>query len=426
MTFLKKIKDFFLPYSYFTTSKQFTLKDPKIGIINKILQSIIFAWILFDLMFNELYLKTEIPSGYTTFWAENGDLTKIQENNKFEDFIFCDNSSYNYAYDTNYWLYNNISCVNLPYSEMYQKGENEFFFTSHFTENVINCSKTFDTNECVRTYNKDYFTVGTEGMLLGFDHFYTTTFEEGGNLPNIIKNGIDTYIKDDNGNVLDYFPAGNTIKMNVSRWLQLTNVSLDQYNDGTQPSLEHYNVPHSNRALFRLSGLEIIIKVNFHNIKSISGYTTTTSEINLQSNSGWSSKGSSVNYITYPNISDINNTYSYIDRYKYGIKFKFVVSGVMGNFNINNLVTHLTSGIVLLGLSTTIIASLITVSKTRYGKYYKKLRYTQKSISNPSKSTLETLEIKKRRINSISKWQNNIYLESESSFDYSDVEEVTQ
>ena len=61
---------------------------------------------------------------------------------------------------------------------MYQKGENEFFFTTHFTENVINCSKNNEINECRRTYHKDYFTVGTEGMLLGFDHFYTTSFEE--------------------------------------------------------------------------------------------------------------------------------------------------------------------------------------------------------------------------------------------------------
>ena len=79
--------------------------------------------------------------------------------------------------------------------------------------------------------------------------------------------------------------------MNVSKWLELTDISLDKYNDGTQPTLEHYLVPHDNPALFRLSGLEVIIKVNFHNMKSISGYETTTSEINLQSNSGWSSKG---------------------------------------------------------------------------------------------------------------------------------------
>lgn len=429
MALLNSIKEALLPYTYFTTNKLLTLKDPKIGLINKGIQTLILSWVIFDLTFNELYLKTEIPSGYTTFWAENGNLTRIQEENQFDDFGFCDNTSYNYAYDKDYWLYTNISCVKLPYSEMYQKGENEFFFTTHFTENVINCTKNNEINDCQRSYNKDYFTVGTEGMLLGFDHFYTTTFEEGSNLPSIVKSGIDTFIKDERGNELAFFPAGNTIMMNVSKWLELTDISLDSYNDGTQPSLSHPYVPHNNPALFRLSGLEIIIKVNFHNMKSISGYETTTSEINLQANSGWSSKGSKVTYMVYPNISQTNNTYSYIDRYRYGIKFKFVISGIMGDFNVNNLVTHLTSGIVLLGLSGTILSTLIVFSKTKYGNYFKKLKYTQKR--NPrSKKNKENVkiqvtnqQIKNRKKNtSISKWIDNVYLDSESSFDYSENE----
>ena len=132
--------------------------------------------------------------------------------------------------------------------------------------------------------------------------------------------------------------------------------------------------------------------------------------------------------MVYPNISETNNSYSYIDRYRYGIKFKFVISGVMGDFNVNNF-THLTSGIVLLGLSGSILSTLIVFSKTRYGKYYKKLKYTQKSNPRLKKynenikiNTSEKEVRKRKNINSISKWIDNIYLESESSFDYSENE----
>ena len=111
----------------------------------------------------------------------------------------------------------------------------------------------------------------------------------------------------------------------------------EDLNSGTNPSLEHQYVSERTQALFRLSGLEIIINVNFHNMKSIAGYTTTTSEIILQANEGWSSKGSLVTYMNYPNISMINNSYSYVDRYIYGFKFNFVISGNTGNFNLNNL-----------------------------------------------------------------------------------------
>lgn len=422
-----KIKQYLRPYTYFTTTKLLTIKDYKVGLLNRFFQLMIFGWVILDLYSNELYLKTEIPSGYTTFWAENGNLTNIQENSDFNDFVYCDNSSYNYAYDTEYWIYTNISCVNLPYSEMYQKGENEFFFTTHFTENLIDCTKQFDDNTCERKFYKDYFTVGSEGMNLGFDHFYTTSFEEGSNLGTLVKQGIDTYIKDETGNELRYFPAGDTIMMNVSEWLRLTGISLEDYNPGTNPSLEHPFVPDRTSALFRLSGLEIIIKVNFHNMRSLSGYTTTTSEINLQSNEGWSSKGSQVTYLSYPNISTVNNTYTYVDRYRYGIKFKFVISGIMGDFNMNNLINHLTSGIVLLGLSGTVLSALIVLSKTKYGKYYKKIRYTQKSMNDYSKNTLEELtnsktlrHRKNKSKSSISRWHDEVYLDSESSFDYSD------
>tara|TARA_B100000767_G_scaffold57479_1_gene53192 strand:+ start:193 stop:1515 length:1323 start_codon:yes stop_codon:yes gene_type:complete len=398
MIYYQQIFDSIKPFTYFTTTKLLTLKEPRIGIINKLIQLSVFGWVMFDLAMNELYMKTEIPSGYTTFWAENGNLTNIQNKNKFQDLNYCNNETYNYAYDRDYWLYTNISCVNLPYSEMYSKGENEFFFITHFTENEIICNKTLENNNCLRDFHKDYFTVGSEGMLLGFDHFYITSFEEGSNLPTILKKGIDTNIKDKNGDNIAYFPAGKTIMMNVSNWLNLSNVSLDEYNRGTNPSLSHKYVPLENKALFRLSGLEIIIKINFYNMKSLSGYTTTTSDITLQANTGWSSKGSDVTYLEYPKLYT-NNSYKYIDRYKYGIKFKFVISGVMGKFNMNNLITHITSGIVLIGLSTGILSTIILLSKTKYGFFFKELRYSEKSISHPSESTLQKFRLLQQKNN---------------------------
>ena len=115
-------------------------------------------------------------------------------------------------------------------------------------------------------------------------------------------------------------------------------------------------------------------------MESISGYTKSTCEIILQGNPGWASKGSSVSYTDHPNISDPDDEYSYYDRYKYGIKFKFVVSGMMGEFNTNNLVNHLTSGIVLSNMSTMIVSLVILYSATAYGKKFKEFVFMRKSI----------------------------------------------
>ena len=93
-----------------------------------------FGYITWDLVYHELYKQVEIPSGYTAFWTGNGNLTKIQEETDINNNLFCSNDTYNYAYDEVEWIYTNISCAKLPYAEMYEKGENEFFFLTHFTE----------------------------------------------------------------------------------------------------------------------------------------------------------------------------------------------------------------------------------------------------------------------------------------------------
>ena len=374
--------DYILPFFYFSTPKICTIKDPILGLMDKMIKVILWSWVIIDLFSNELYLKTEIPSGYTTFWAESGDLINLQKINDIE-YKYCDNSTYNYAYDTEDWLYTNISCIRLPYSEMYTKGEREVFFLTHFTENYVECKACTHENvteKCITKIQDDYFTVGVEGMNFAFDHFYITSFEKGSNLGDEIKTGIDTYIKDIDGNEMAFFPKGDTITMNISEWLRIANINLEGKNEGTGDSKNHSYIENIDNAFNRLSGVEILVNVNFHNMESISGYTKSTCEIILQGNPGWASKGSSVSYTNHPNISDALDEYSYYDRYKYGIKFKFVVSGVMGEFNTNNLVNHLTSGIVLSNMSTIIVSLVILYSATTYGKKFKEFVFMRKSI----------------------------------------------
>ena len=364
---------------YFSTPKFLTIRNVKVGIFNRFIQVLIIGFILFDLLFNELYLKIEIPTGYTTFWAESGNLSKVQNSKNFSEIPYCNNPNYNYAYDYDKWFYRDIECINLPYAEMYQKGENEFFFLTHFTEYDINIKKcNSSTNSiCQDRKKKDYFTVGSEGMKFAFDHFYTTTFEEGSNLFEESGNNIDTYIKDKEGNELWHFEKGQTISFNVSQWLQLAGVDLDTFNEGTPSSNPHEDVLNPEHAYKRLSGIEIIIKVNYFNY---AGYDDSTCEINLIPNEGWSSKGSQIYYHKYPNISDIDDEYSYNDRYRYGIKFKFMTNGLMGEFNINSLISHLVSGIVLINLSTTIVTYFLIFFTGKYGKDFKHQKYSKSEI----------------------------------------------
>ena len=142
-------------------------------------------------------------------------------------------------------------------------------------------------------------------------------------------------------------------------------------------------MPYPDLPYNRLSGFEIIIKVDYHNIEYFSGYDEPTCEISIQPNSGWASKGSQIHYLKYPNVSNTQDNYNYIDRYRYGIKFKFIVSGLMGIFNMNSLITHLVSGIVLVNMSTTIVALCLMYFTGKYGTSFSDLRYTKTNIKEP-------------------------------------------
>ncbi len=360
---------------YFSTPKFVTLQNVQIGGLNKFFQTCIFAFILYDLCFNELYLKTEIPSGYTTFWTENGNISEIQKRD-ISSFAYCNNNSYDYAYDADTWVYREIDCVKLPYSEMYIKGESEFFFLTHFTEYNTKVSTCNTDQKCIDRTNQEFFTIGSEGMILAFDHFYSTTFEEGSNL-GVDNLPIETVIKNQKGKTLKKFKAGETIKLHLSEWLEISNVDLDTFNEGTPESYPHPLIPNATLPYKRLSGIEIIIKVNYYNMKSISGYEESTCEIVLYPNSGWASKGSMVTYLNYPNVSDPLDEYEYVDRYKYGIKFKFLVSGTMGVFNINNLISHLVSGLVLINTSAVIVAYIVLyLYGKNKGEEFRKMKYS--------------------------------------------------
>ena len=86
---------------------------------------------------------------------------------------------------------------------------------------------------------------------------------------------------------MKHFAQGETVKLYVEDWLKYAHISLDDYNVGTPVSLSHPLVPKPDLPFHRMSGVEIIIQVNYHNIKYFSGYSNPTCEINIQPNSGW-------------------------------------------------------------------------------------------------------------------------------------------
>ena len=416
----------------FTTDRQIAFYDKKIGIIYKLVQIGLFSFILFDLFHKQLYFKTEIPSGYTTMWAEANDLYKIQTNATINKPDYCDNPDHNYIYSLPYWDYRNNSCINLHYSEMYQKGENEIFFQTYFTENKIiikNCELFNNTNDecqimdrldgnCFCQNYKNFYSVGVDGMQLVFNHLYTTSFESGSNIDsNTDVKPIKTIINDVDGNKQLEFDKGENIVISIDQWFKLAKISIDDFNMGVKRSemgeFINEDLPYPR---YRMSGLEFILKVNFYNIKTYSNFDNTVCIIDTVVNKGWASKGSKINYITYPDLleGDENVQNIYVDRYRYGIKFKFMVSGLMGKFDWYMLINHLVSVIVLTGVARTGMSYIVMYILGKKSLLFKK--YRVKQINSNSTNLIDRKKTSKILQDNI--WDNADKYSDTYSYDY--------
>ena len=427
---------------YFTIPKILIIKDVRLGLMNRCLQLCVFIYMFVNIFYYENYYKNEKPNGYvTSFWAETSNMYQAQRNYSHyidnnislstTEYPHCQNPEYNYIYDLPYWDLSNVTCINIPYSEAYQKTEEELFFMTYFTENHIhiydcdhpeyhhlfNSSLTHYENISVETPNTDgfrnimdgnsmgnyscqvrdtldgnclcqnyqnFFTIGIEHMALVFDYKYFTTFQKGGNFEDKTSQSVITEIYDIDNHLFKTIPKNTNIKLSIQECLTLTHTDLSDYNTATSKSqLLNSVVNESNYPHNRITGLDIVIKIDCSNHKIETGldYNVTLCRIFPMVNEGWSSKGSKITYIKYPNLYDDYVESIYVDRYRYGIKFKFMFTGTIGDFDYFNLLNSIISAIVLFGSVATII---VLVSSNFL------CHYTEK-IVNESRSDSKTI-----------------------------------
>lgn len=409
---------------YFSIPKILIVKDLRLGILNRFLQLAVFSYMFVNIFHYENYYENEKPNGYiTSFWAETNKMYEAQRNYShyidsntslsITEYSHCQNKSYNYIYSLPYWDLSNISCINVPYSEAYQKTEEELFFMTYFTENHIhiydcndpryhslfqqyqntslddfsgdssyndnnlhdmlhddylnmnfttidmNCQikDTLDGNCLCQNY-KNYFIVGIESMNMVFDYKYFTSFEKGGNFEDHTSQSVITELYDVNNNIYKTYQYNQNIALTIQEYLNLVNIDLSNYNTGTSKSVIYPNIVNvSNYPHYRITGIDIIMKIDCSNqkIETELDYGTTVCRIFPMVNEGWSSKGSKITYIKYPNLNDKFIDSIYVDRYRYGIKFKFLFTGTIGNFDYFNLINTIVSAIVLFGSVSSII-----------------------------------------------------------------------
>ena len=166
-------------------------------------------------------------------------------------------------------------------------------------------------------------------------------------------------------------------------------------------NIEDVDVINLDYPYKRITGIEILVRVEYSNMNRETGFKEPTAIITPIANTGWAGKGSDIRYLKYHTKG---NGTEFVDRYRYGIKFKFIITGLMGEWNINSLINHLVSGIVLMNLSTVIVAFIATHSMCNHSDRFDKHRTKTISLTD----TDDNVNINDSSSNRMSDWSSTI------------------
>ena len=374
----------------YRTEKVTVLRDWKLALMNYVLQLLVVVWVIYSLFNEKTYIEREVPTGVVSSWGLGGDeyndkQLSIYNNNP----SFCDNLvNYAFNYSTD-WYYKVPICAYYTGAELISKlpSGNVMFFTTHIAETlrqrytkpetgclmephgIKECKLVMD--QCIHTMEANFLAVGIEDSIFAFNHYFDSSIDSG---PKPV-----TYIRKEGSEENLYtFEQGESVRLKMSEWLDIANVKLDQRLDEQSSEFANDIVGFNGAGddidkypYVRTSGVRLNIKVKYHNYNLHSdrikiGNQDTYAIINVEPKIGWFSKGDEIYYKQLPNVTmfDINNPVNlttgqpngiYVDFYRYGILIDIQQSGIVGEVNYVFVLLQLTSGLVLLGVASSIV-----------------------------------------------------------------------
>ena len=374
----------------YRTEKVTVLRDWKLALLNYMLQMLVVIWVIYSLFNEKTYIEREVPTGVVSSWGLGGNeyndkQLAIYNNNP----SFCDNLvnyAFNYSAD---WYYKVPICAYYTGAELISKlpTGNVMFFTTHIAETlrqrytkpetgclmepngIKECILVMD--QCIHTMEANFLAVGIEDSIFAFNHYFDSSIDSG---PKPV-----TYIRKEGSDENIYtFDEGESVRLKISEWLDIAGVELDKRLDEQSPEFAN-DITGFNGAgddidkypYLRTSGVRLNIKVKYHNYNLHKdnikiGSKDTYAIINVEPKIGWFSKGDEIYYKQLPNVTmfDINNPVNlttgqpngiYVDFYRYGILIDIQQSGIVGEVNYVFVLLQLTSGLVLLGVASSIV-----------------------------------------------------------------------
>jgi hypothetical protein len=261
------------------------------------------------------------------------------------------------------------------------------FFTTHISETIkqrydkpsIGCIS--DSNglgeatevmgRCEHSKSTNFLAPGIEESYFAFNHYFDSRIQSGAKpITYVRREGFDENIYT--------FERGSAIRLKVSEWLNITGIELDKpFNEQNVDGLDTTGFNGAGEDIekypyVRTSGLRLNIGVKYHNfhldrvLHTDMGGEDVYAVVTVSPKIGWFSKGDEILYSQVGGGAafDINNPINltsgqpngmYYDFYRYGILFDIQQTGLIGEIDYLFILLQFTSGIVLLGLATTLV-----------------------------------------------------------------------
>jgi hypothetical protein len=235
----------------------------------------------------------------------------------------------------------------------------------------------FDTGtevmgRCEHSISKNFLASGIEDSYFAFNHYFDSSVESGAK--------PITYIRREGSEENLYiFEKGESIRLKVSEWLDIAEIKLDkpfneQKGEWDITGFEGAGEDSQNYPYVRTSGVRLNIKVKYHNFnldkefKVKIGNDDVYAVITVSPKIGWFSKGDEILYSQDFYTTDSFETNNpvilyngqpngiYYDFYRYGILFDIQQTGLVGEVDYVFILIQLTSGVVMLGIATTLVS----------------------------------------------------------------------
>ena len=367
----------------YTTEKVTVLRDWRLACMNISLSTLVVIWVLYSLFTGKTYIVTEVPTGVASAWGLGSSITERPS--------FCNNLSpyaFNYSAD---WYYKVPTCAEYTGSELISKlpTGNVIFFTTHISQTIkhrypkppTGClsesygleDNTISQDTCEHSTTSNFLATGIEDSIFAFNHYFDSSIDTGSKpITYIRKEGSDENIYT--------FNEGQSIRLKMSEWLDLAGIDLDKrlddQGDKFTEEIQGFNGAGNDTNTYpyvRTSGLRLNIKVKYHNyfldkdIHTNIGNKDVYAVINVVPRLGWFSKGDEISYKQAPESTsyDINNPIDlvsgnpngiYTNMYRYGVLFDIQQSGLVGKIDYVFILIQLTSGLVMLGVASSIVS----------------------------------------------------------------------